>query len=321
MKTKERLLRFLQNAQGEDVSGEELAEALGVTRAAVWKAVNSLRQEGIAIEAGTNRGYRLVGDAVTAAAVEALAPGTKVEVVSSVDSTNHRLRELAAAGAAEGTVLIARKQTAGRGRMGRSFYSPQDSGLYFSLLLRPNALEPGQAASLTAAAAVAMCQAIEAVTGESPRIKWVNDLFLRGKKISGILTEASVDLEGGTLDYAVVGIGLNLTPPEGGFPPELAEIAGAVVDRAVPGTRNRIAGTFLRRFFAFYRGEEGYWEDYRARSLVPGRTVTVFSGGKSRPAQALTVDENCRLVVRYPDGTIQHLSSGEVRCDIDWNAE
>lgn len=317
MKTKERLLRFLQNAQGENVSGEELAEALGVTRAAVWKAVDRLRQEGVAIEAGTNRGYRLMGDAVTAAGVEALAPGTKVAVVPAVDSTNHRLRELAAAGAQEGTVLIARKQTAGRGRMGRSFYSPQDSGLYFSLLLRPESLAPERAASLTAAAAVAMCQAIETATGEQPQIKWVNDLYLRGKKICGILTEASVGLESGTLDYAVVGVGLNLTPPEGGFPPELAEIAGAVLDSAAPGTRNNIIGTFLRRFFAFYRGGEGYWEDYRKRNLVPGRTVTVLSGGKSRQAQALTVDEHCRLVVRYPDGTIQHLSSGEVRCAID----
>jgi len=317
MKTKERLLRFLQNAQGEDVSGEALAEALGITRAAVWKAVNRLRQEGVAIEAGTNRGYRLVGDAVTAAAVEALAPGTKVEVVSSVDSTNRFLRELAAAGAAEGTVVIARKQTAGRGRMGRSFYSPQDSGLYFSLLLRPENLAPERAASLTAAAAVAMCQAIETVTGEHSRIKWVNDLYLRGKKICGILTEASIGLESGVVDHAIVGVGLNLTPPEGGFPPELAEIAGAVLDSAAPGTRNDLVGTFLRRFFAFYRGKEGYWEDYRARNLVPGREVTVISGGKSRPAQALTIDENCRLVVRYPDGTIQHLSSGEVRCAID----
>lgn len=317
MKTKERLLRFLQNAQGEDVSGEELAEALGITRAAVWKAVNRLRQEGVAIDAGTNRGYRLVGDAVTAAAVEALAPGIKAEVVSSVDSTNRRLRELAAAGAAEGTVLIARKQTAGRGRMGRSFYSPQDSGLYFSLLLRPKAMEPGRAASLTAAAAVAMCQAIETVTGESPRIKWVNDLFLRGKKICGILTEASMGLESGTVDYAVVGVGLNLTPPEGGFPPELEEIAGAVLDSAAPGTRNKIVGTFLLRFFAFYRSGEGYWEDYRARNLVPGRAVTVLSGGRSRQAQALTIDESCRLVVRYPDGTVQHLSSGEVQCAMD----
>lgn len=317
MKTKERLLRFLQNAQGEDVSGEALAEALGVTRAAVWKAVDRLRREGVAIEAGTNRGYRLVGDAVTVAGVEALAPGTRVEVTPSVDSTNRRLRELAAAGAQEGTVLIAREQTAGRGRMGRSFYSPQDSGLYFSLLLRPENLEPERAASLTAAAAVAMCQAIETATGEQPQIKWVNDLYLRGKKICGILTEASVGLESGTLDYAVVGVGLNLTPPEGGFPSELEQIAGAVVDSAAPGTRNRIVGTFLRRFFAFYRGAEGYWEDYRKRNLVPGRRVTVLSGGKSRQAQALTVDENCRLVVRYPDGTIRHLSSGEVRCGLD----
>ena len=192
MTTKERLFTLLEARQGSFVSGEELAETLHLSRAAVSKAMKQLRQEGYAIEAVTNRGYRLSGecDILSAQGVRKhLNQAFQLTNTPSVSSTNTVLRSLAEQGAPEGTVVIAGEQTNGRGRSGRAFYSPAGSGIYLSLLLRPVNADPRQTVTLTAAAAVALCQAMEAVSGERPQIKWVNDIFLNGKKVSGILTE------------------------------------------------------------------------------------------------------------------------------------
>ena len=227
MSTKEKLLELLEENREEYLSGEELAGTLAVSRAAVWKAVKSLQQEGYPIDAVTNRGYRLSrgGDRLSAPGIRKYLKGAcrelPITVVEETQSTNTALRALAEAGAPEGTVYIAQSQTGGRGRMGRSFFSPAGTGLYLSLLLRPTTWEPARAAQLTAAAAAAMCEAIREVTGKEPGIKWVNDLLLDGKKVCGILTEASFSMESGVLEYAVLGLGVNVYPPEGGFPKEL----------------------------------------------------------------------------------------------------
>ena len=227
MTTKEQLLTLLEARQGSFVSGEELAGALSLSRAAVCKAIKALRQEGCAIEAITNRGYRLSPDSdiLSAQGVKKhLNPNFQITVSPSVDSTNTLLRSMAEQGAPEGTVVIANAQTKGRGRRGRTFYSPGNTGIYLSLLLRPVNAGPRQTVTLTAAAAVALCQAMEAVSGAEPQIKWVNDIFLNGRKVSGILSEAAFGLESGVPEYVVVGVGINVYTPEGGFPPELAEI-------------------------------------------------------------------------------------------------
>ena len=186
MTTKETLLSLLESQQGSFFSGEELAQELQVSRAAVWKAVNALRQEGFAIDAVTNRGYCLLpgGDVLSAQGIKKyLKQDFQISVSPAVDSTNAVLRSLAEQGAPEGTVVIAGEQSRGRGRCGRSFYSPGDTGVYLSLLLRPIHATPKQTVMLTAAAAAAMCQAMETVGGVSPQIKWVNDIFLHGKKV------------------------------------------------------------------------------------------------------------------------------------------
>lgn len=310
MTTKERLLRALN---AEDFrSGEELAAELGVSRAAVWKAADQLRRDGIPLEAVTHRGYRLAGDVLRAEEIQSIAPGATVLLADSVASTNAALREKAAAGAPEGTALIAREQTAGRGRLGRSFFSPRDSGLYLSLLLRPADFDPRQTPALTAAAAVAMAEAIWQATGRAPGIKWVNDLFLDGRKICGILTEASFSLESGTAEYVVVGVGVNITLPAGGFPPELEGIAGAVLEAPLPGMKNKIAGIFIREFMEYYAGKRPFLDAYRANNLTPGRYVLVRKADGLRQALALYIDDACRLVVRYADGREEALSYGEV---------
>ena len=325
MTTREKLLGLLEENREAYLSGEELAKALAVSRAAVWKAVKSLQQEGYPIDAVTNRGYRLSrgGDRLSAPGIRKyLKPEYRdlpITVEEETQSTNTALRAMAEAGAPEGTVYIAQGQTGGRGRMGRSFFSPAGTGLYLSLLLRPTAWEPTRAAQLTAAAAAAMCEAIRQVTGKEPGIKWVNDLLLDGKKICGILTEASFSMESGVLEYAVLGLGVNVYLPEGGFPGQLREIAGAVLDTPGEDIRNRIAGEFLNRFLEGYEHPEDrhFLDVYRRRSIAVGREVTVLSGGWERRAFAFGLDDDCRLLVRYPDGTEQALSYGEIRIAIN----
>ena len=318
MTTKEQLLTLLEARQGRFVSGEELAGSLNLSRAAVCKAIKTLRLDGFPIEAVTNRGYRLSGqcDILSAQGVKKhLNREFQVNFSPSVDSTNTVLRSLAEQGAAEGTVVIADQQTNGRGRWGRSFYSPADTGIYLSLLLRPVNADPRQTVTLTAAAAVALCQAMESVSGAAPEIKWVNDIFLNGKKISGILTEAAFSLESGAPEYVVVGVGINAYSPEGGFPPELTGIADALWDRPIPDGKNCLAAEFLNRFWALYAAGDpsAFLEDYRRRSLVVGKDITVIAGDMETPAHAVGIDDSCRLLVRYENGETAALSYGEVR--------
>lgn len=324
MTTKEKLLALLEDSKGTFFSGEEIARTLQVSRAAVWKAVSALREDGYTIDAATNKGYRLSPDS------DILSPqgirrflkpeyrDLDLTVLPTAPSTNALVREKANQGCPEGCVIVACEQTDGRGRYGRQFFSPVDSGVYLSLLLRPTAYSPQQATCLTAAAAAAMCQAIEAVTGQQPGIKWVNDIFLRGKKVCGILTEAAVGLETGTLNYMVLGAGLNLYPPAEGFPEEIQSIAGSVLERSCPEAKNRLVGEFLNRFWDFYSHPEcrAYLEDYRARSLAIGRNVTVLSAGKAVSAYAYGIDDDFRLLVRYENGDTEALSYGEIRIQL-----
>lgn len=318
MTTKEQLLTLLEDRQGSFVSGEELAGALKLSRAAICKAVKALRQEGYAIEAVTNRGYRLSpeSDIVSVQGVKRrLKPDLQITFHPSVDSTNRVLRALAEQGAAEGTVVIAGAQTQGRGRYGREFFSPEDTGIYLSLLLRPVHADPRQTVTLTAAAAVAMCQAIEAVCGESPKIKWVNDIFLHGKKVCGILTEAAFSLETGAPEYVVVGAGINVYAPRDGFPPALEGVAGALWESTVPDGKNRLTAEFLNRFWALYAAGDplAFLEEYRRRSLVIGKNITVLAGSMEAKARAVGIDDQCRLLVQYESGETDALSYGEVR--------
>ncbi|MGN0974501.1 MAG: biotin--[acetyl-CoA-carboxylase] ligase [Gemmiger sp.] len=319
---KDRVLAQLEAHRGSYLSGEELAGELGVTRAAVWKAINALRAAGCPIDAAPNRGYALgsSADLLTAASVSARLTGPAASlhpvVYDSVPSTNRTARELAQNGEPAGTVVIAAAQTEGRGRAGHSFYSPAGTGLYMSLLLRPD-YSAADATLLTAAAAAAVADAVESLCGRPCGIKWVNDVLLDGKKICGILTEAAVSLESGGLDYVVVGIGVNVAPPPEGFPPELADVAGAVFPsaEAAVGMRARLAAAILNRLWPDCRDPSArrFLPGYRSRLYFLGRQVTVLQNGRQWQATAEDVDEHCRLLLRNPDGTRAALTGGEIR--------
>lgn len=240
----------------------------------------------------------------------------EITYLDRVDSTNLRLKQLAEQGAPEGRVLVAAQQSAGRGRMGRSFYSPEGSGLYMSLLLRPK-LPAEKALYLTTCAAVAVSSALEALSGERARIKWVNDVYMRAHKVCGILVESSF-LADGSLNYAVLGIGVNLLEPSGGFPPKLSQVAGAVFrsgDASV--LRAMTAAAILDRFSSLSAAlpEKPFLTEYRRRSLQPGCEMTVFpvTGGTGERAALVCIDEEFSLVVRMEDGSLRRLHSGEVR--------
>lgn len=319
MQVKDRVLEALEGHRGTYFSGEALAKELQVSRNAVWKAIRQLRDQGYPIHAVSNRGYSLAPDSAMLSpqsiAPFLTVPGLQVEVQPVVTSTNQVLRQRAEEGAHEGLALVAVTQTAGRGRRDHSFFSPPDSGLYLSFLLRPD-LSARDALSLTTCAAASVALAIEECAGVDAKIKWVNDVFCHGKKVCGILTEAALDLETGGLQYAIVGIGVNLFPPKGGFPPELPE-AGAVFPTRPQGLegRSQLAGSILNHFFSFYPHlkDKPFFADYWRRSLVLGQEITVLEGGQTRTAFALDLERDFSLRVRETDGTIHTLSSGEVR--------
>ena len=244
--------------------------------------------------------------------IEALLPGRlpRVEVYPSLGSTLDRARELALSGAQEGSLIVALEQTAGRGRQGRSFFSPAGTGAYLSLVLRPETLERPE--DITAAAAVATARAVETLTGERAQIKWVNDVYLRGKKVSGILTEAGFLPDGGP--WATLGVGVNLQPPEGGFPAELRETVGALKEqggaRALRGPLiARIAAGFMNVHAGAERGE--LLREYRERDFLHGKTVDIIQGERRRQALVLGISDDFGLRVRV-DGGEETLRSGEV---------
>lgn len=320
MDTKQQLLAYLEAHRGEYLSGETLAQQLHISRAAVWKAMGALKDAGYSILAVRNRGYCLGTDqdklslSGLTANLDEYGISCQPEIQDCVTSTNALVRERAAEGAPEGLVILANQQTAGRGRLGRAFYSPPDTGLYLSLLLRPRQMQPQHATRITTMAALAACEAIEAVTQQQPQIKWVNDIFLEGKKVCGILTEGSFNLETGQLDDVVVGVGFNVYPPAEGFPEALSSIAAPLLRQQHSGAKSQLAAAFLNHFFRIYRmGEDAdYASAYRARSMVIGKSIVVSTPTASRNASALDIDRDCRLIVRYEDGSIASLSSAEV---------
>lgn len=319
------VLELLENSDGP-ISGEEMAEKLGISRNSVWKAVGKLKEAGYEIQAGTNRGYRLVssGNVLTPQGVRRLltgsAKGCAIDVRDSVTSTNTVLKAIAEQGGAEGMALIAQQQTQGKGRLGRTFLSPKGTGLYISILLRPK-FSAEESLCVTTAAAVAVAEAIDSVTGKHAMIKWVNDVYLKGRKVCGILTEASVDFENSGLNYAIVGIGVNVQEPPGGFAPEIRDVAGALYKEEVPaGVRTQLAAEILNRFFGFYDHltQRTFMDAYRERSLLTGMEVTFTQGDTVKEGLVLGVDNEARLQVRLPNGEEKLFSAGEVNIKKDF---
>lgn len=321
MNTKERVLELLEDRRGEDLSGEAIANLLKLSRTSVWKAIRELRADGYDIRAATHRGYCLsaANDILSA---QGLLPFLRdrshadgIRVFPSLASTNETAKELALSGAGHGTVVMAERQTAGKGRYGRAFFSPP-GGLYMSFVLRPEALPFENAAAVTMFAAVSVCEAIEAVTQKKPVIKWVNDILLDGRKICGILTEAVTDVESGRFQWFVLGVGLNFRARPEDYPEELRQSAGALFsDERPPITRNRLAAELISGILlpAGSVKEKDLPARYRSRLMTLGRRVTVVQPRETYEALAVDIDEAGHLIVKTDAGDTRTLSSGEAR--------
>ncbi len=309
---------ILENLSGgEFVSGAALANSLGVSRNAVWKAVKALESEGFVIESVPAKGYRLSPES-NKLAPELISCRLKknrertILVYDELSSTNDTAKELVSRGAAHGTAVLAEKQNGGKGRMGRSFCSPAGVGLYMSVIVHPK-LELNDASLITAAAAVVTAQAVEEVCSCDVKIKWVNDLFLNGKKICGILTEASLGLEMKSLDCAVIGIGINVRSGES-FPDELKDIVTSIEGETGKKTdRNVLCAAVLDGLENIPEIIENrsFLEEYRHREMLTGNHVTAQVGRERFSGIAAGVDDNASLLLKMPDGEIRHISSGE----------
>lgn len=319
MKVKDKVAEILRKNPGKYISGEELAAMIGCTRGAVWKAIKSLQESGLGIDAVTNKGYCLTesADILSADGVMKYLHGAgeklNVEVFKSVGSTNDVAKEYASKGCEEGKVIMAAMQTKGKGRLGRRFESPDESGIYMSIVLRPK-MTADKAIKITTAAAVAVALAVEKISGRKTDIKWVNDVLINERKICGILTEASFGLENGGLEYAVLGIGVNAYEPENGFADEIKDIAGAVFDKKSSDLRNKLSAEILSIFMEYYNklSENTFYEEYRSRLMWLGEDIVLISGSRRTPARLIDVDKDCKIKVQYPNGEYDLISSGEI---------
>jgi BirA family biotin operon repressor/biotin-[acetyl-CoA-carboxylase] ligase len=318
MTVKSRLLELLEQHKGEQLSGEDLAGELNCTRAAVWKAVKALREEGYRIEAGQNRGYVLTKEN-NRLSIEGIRlflhhPDVFIRMYETVVSTNQEAKRAVIGGeAGHGGFVLAKSQSGGRGRRGRFFYSPKDSGLYLSVILEPEGTME-ESLLLTTAAATAVYKAVEKVCGIRLDIKWVNDLYYRGRKVCGILTEAITDFESGNIEYAIVGIGLNLYEEPEGFPEELTKVAGGLYadsGEAEAADRNALIAEIVNALMEEMQKRQ-ISEVYVSRNLIPGHQIQILDGERSRRAFALGICPDGRLKVQEEDGSESLLSYGEV---------
>ena len=317
---KDAVLQALEQARGTRLSGGRLAGQLGVSRAAVHKAIAALRESGLAIDAVPGEGYRLAADddSLTAAGIGALLDtaviGREILVEPSLVSTNTVMKEQYI-GQKHGFVLLAEEQTGGRGRLGRTFASPADTGIYLTILLHPT-LPLSHLSFVTISAALAVVRAIEQTAGFTPQIKWVNDVLMNGRKLCGILTEATIEGESGTVSSLVVGIGINLRPNPA-WSEDVKAVAGAISDFAAPPRRAALAAAVLNHFEAVYtlleQGREAELLDrYRERLCCIGKPITVVSPAGRYEAECVGLDENAHLLVKAADGQVTALSSGEI---------
>lgn len=236
----------------------------------------------------------------------------KIEYYDTLPSTNAFLKSRAKS-EKEGLVVVASSQTEGHGRFDRKFYSPANTGIYMSILLKPDA-SGFDATRITSAAAVAVAQAIETLSDKTAQIKWVNDVLIEGKKVCGILTEGSINPKNGTLEYAVLGIGINLFMPENGFESEIQNIAGYVFEKFDPTLKEKFIKEVLKNIFTHYNND--ILNEYRNRSAVIGKDILVIKNNETKNGRAVLIDDNFRLKVKYPDNTEEFLDSGEISIKI-----
>ena len=308
------------NADG--VSGAELSQQLGVSRAAIWAHIEELRRLGYEIEASPHFGYQLVNSPDLLHADDLLARlgktkviGRDIQVFEQTTSTNDVVEKLARGGVKEGAVVFAELQTKGRGRLGRGWTSPLRKGLWFSILLRPE-LHPQETTQLTVASATALRRAIHKETGLRPEIKWPNDLLLGGRKVAGILTELTAELD--WVKHVILGIGVNVNLSAGDFPSELRKQATSLkIESGKPVSRSGLAVEILRDLDVDYvricSGEfKSVADEWETHCTTLGRQVAIRIGNRCIRGRAESLGEDGALLLRTEHGHLEHIIGGDV---------
>lgn len=321
MSTKEVILKHLEENRDKYISGEDLASELNISRTAVWKAVNSLKEEGYIINSSTNKGYKidekcdiLSKYGISHNLIDELK-NIDIKVYNTIDSTNTEAKRLLYTEELSNfTVLVSDEQTTGRGRTGKSFSSPKGSGIYISIVIFPRERFDFNAFDLvTIKAAVAVVNAIKNKTDKKPQIKWVNDIFINHKKVCGILTEADTDFESREIKSIIVGIGLNFDTKIEEFGEELKNIATSL-NPENKLLRNEMIAEILNQFYqAYYNYDNNeILKLYKEDSLLLGRMVTFTKNGVRYSAKAVDINEKGNLIVELENNEQMILSSGEV---------
>lgn len=316
--TKDKVLLLLKEAKTY-LSGEAMSKEIGVSRAAIHTAVNKLRNDGYEIASVTRKGYLLQksADQLSFGEIASYLSKSRAEKLvyfNQVDSTNTKLKTLATEGAKEQTTVVANVQTAGKGRLGRRFESPENTGVYLSYLLRPNC-EVAKLPEITAWSAVAVARAIEKVANTKVDIKWVNDILMHGKKVCGILTEMAMEGETGHIQYVIVGIGVNVHATE--FPEELKRKASSVEEECGSCIkRAQLVAAIIQEMDLLYQKwpeeKQEYLQAYGEKCVNLHKEVLVIRKNEEKKGKVTALTEDFQLQVRYEDGTEEIVSSGEV---------
>lgn len=319
---KERILQELKTHAGQYISGEEISDMLQVSRTAVWKYINQLKDMGYVIESQTKKGYRLLESP------DSLLPqeirenihteviGQHLKFLEQVDSTNLYAKKIAEGGFEDGTIIMADEQLKGKGRMGRAWSSPKGKGIWMTIMLKPK-ISPADAAKITLLTACAVCQGIEEICGIYPKIKWPNDIVINGKKLCGILTEMSAEMD--EINYLIIGIGINVNLELAEFPQELQAIATSIkIEKGDSVIRKELAAAIINKFESYYKvfietgSIKGYIMEYKKKSAILNKEVRVTSSFQELQGTVVDISEEGQLILKLGDGSIKEIISGEV---------
>ena len=322
MTTKNRFLAYLKENKGSWISGESLSSQLLVSRSALWKHVRALKNEGYQIESSPKKGYRF-RESPDMLFVEEIRQGLKTQWLgkgyiayyTETDSTNIRARALAMAGAAEGSIVIAETQTAGKGRRGRPWFSPSEKGIYISIIVRP-AIPPSETPKLVLLSSVTVAELLRSRTSLKTEIKWPNDVLVNGKKIAGILLEVGTEMD--AVDYGIVGLGLNVNIPSGSFPDDIKDSATSLlIESGKHTSRVRLVQDYLMLFEKYYEQlRSGHSDEivatWKELTDIVGRRITLDLSGRIYSGDVTNVDDNGALMITDLMGNTHRVFSGDV---------
>lgn len=318
---KDEVIKYLETNIGKLISGGELSKNLNVSRTAIWKAINTLKDEGYNIESKKNEGYilntnnNILSKEIIKKNTTAKIFGNEIDILKTVDSTNNYLKLKAQDKADEGLVAIAEQQTEGKGRKGKSFFSPAGSSIYMSVLLKPK-IKISNINLITIIAAISVVEAIYNITKIQTSIKWVNDVMYNNKKLCGILTEASIEGESGDINYIVLGIGINVKKIN--FPDDIKNVATSLGNiTAIDYNRNELIGQLLTQLEnnyskLFSNNQYELINSYRNYLSMLGNEINVILSDSTYRAKALDIDENAHLIIQLPSGEIIKINCGEI---------